>query len=302
VGLAWIASEEEFLQNSSFIDYLKVKGTYGNIKTDIDNSFATYYMYQDMYKLQNSFWYGDGSNSNLRTQIVNIGNSDITWIERNELNLGFETSMLDNSLFAEFNYFNSKRFNEISQMTNINMIFLGGTTFLPYLNYGSRVEQGFEAGINYRGGSSDFKYNIGMNLVNINPVLKKVDELNYGPDLEYRQQQGKAADAIWGYEAIGLFADDPEILASPVQTFGNVNPGDIKYRDISGNGIIDEDDQTIIGYSHARFNYVLSINLSYKNFDFFTYLSAQSGKSGLYNNDYYWVFGDTKYPEFIIER
>ncbi|HUX59472.1 MAG TPA: SusC/RagA family TonB-linked outer membrane protein [Bacteroidales bacterium] len=303
-GLAWIASEEEFLKSSSFLNYLKIKGTYGNIKTDIDAAFTTsaYYMYQNMFKKGGSFSYSDGAYSNSLTQIVNIGNSDLTWVERNELNLGAEASMLNNSLSVEFNYFNSKRINKISQVSNTFMQFLGGTTFLPFQNYGESVDKGFEFGINYEKRISDFRYNVGLNIVNINPILTKVDELNYGPGLEYRQKAGKASDAIWGWEAVGLFADDQDIASSSVQKFGMVSPGDIKYRDISGDGFIDDDDQTIIGFSHARYNYVLSINLSYKNLNLFTYLTAQTGRSSLYNNDYYWVSGELKYPEYLMGR
>lgn len=299
-GFAWIASEEKFLKGSSLINYLKIKGSYGNIKTIDDN--LTYFMYKDMYNRTGSFGYADGAYSNSRTQIFNIGNRNIAWIERNELNLGAEASMLNNSLFAEFNYFNSKRFNIISQLSNSYMQFLGGTTFLPYQNYGESVDQGFEFGINYEKRIGNFKYNVGLNLVNDNPILKKVDELNYGPGQEYRQKAGKAADAIWGYKAVGLFVDDADIQSSPAQTFGEVKPGDIKYSDINSDGIIDDDDITIIGHSHARYNYVLSINLSYKNFDLFTYLSAQTGKSSLYTSNYYWVYGELKYPEYLMNR
>jgi TonB-linked SusC/RagA family outer membrane protein len=304
MGLAWIASEEEFLKGSASLNYLKIKGSYGNTKTDIDAAFSTsaYYMYQDMYTKNSSFSYSDGAYSNSLTQIVNIGNKDITWIERNELNLGAEASMFNNSLFAEFNYFHSKRFNEISQLSNAYMQFLGGTTFLPYQNFGESVDQGFEFGANYEKKISNFKYNVGLNMININPVLTKVDELNYGPGLEYRQKAGKASDAIWGYQAIGLFSDAQDIANSPVQKLGQVSPGDIKYRDMNGDGIIDDNDETVIGNSHARYNYVLSINLNYKNFELFTYLNAQTGKSSLYTGDYYWVYGQLKYPEYLTNR
>ena len=103
LGLAWIASEEESLKNSSFLNYLKFKSTYGNIKTDIDDAFSVsnYYMYQDMYKQGGNFNYSDGTSANKLTQIFNIGNKNISWIERNELNIGVETSMFNNSLFTE---------------------------------------------------------------------------------------------------------------------------------------------------------------------------------------------------------
>jgi TonB-linked SusC/RagA family outer membrane protein len=303
-GLAWIASEEEFLKSSSFINYLKIKGSYGNIKTDIDAVFTTsaYYMYQDMFRNNGSFNYSDGSYRNSLTQIVNIGNPDLTWVERNELNLGAEVSLFNKALSAEFNYFHSKGFNEISQLSNSYMQFLGGTTFLPYQNFGENVDQGFELGLNYEKKNNNFKYNVGLNMVYNNPVLTKVDELNYGPGEEYRQRAGKAADAIWGLEAIGLFADEDDITASPVQKFGTVMPGDIKYHDQNGDGIIDDADETIIGNWSARYNYVLSLNLSYKNFNLFTYATAQKGRSSLYTDNYYWVYGELKYPEYLKNR
>lgn len=303
-GLAWIASEEEFLKSSSFINYLKIKGTYGNIKTDIDAAFtnSAYYMYRDMFRKSGSFSYSDGAYSNSLTQIVNIGNRDLTWVERNELNLGAEASLLNNALSAEFNYFHSRRFNEISQLTNTFMQFLGGATFLPYQNFGENVDQGFELGLNYERKTGNFKYNIGLNMVYNNPVLTKIDELDYGPGQEYRQSAGKAADAIWGLEAIGLFADEADVTASPVQKFGTVSPGDIKYRDINSDGFIDDEDQTVIGNWHARYNYMLSLNLSYKNFNFYTYANAQTGGSSLYTSNYYWVYGESKYPEYLKNR
>lgn len=302
VGLAWIASEENFLAGSSTVNYLKFKGSYGNIKTDIDESFATYYMYQDMYRKSGSFAYDDGAYTNNRTQILNIGNPDITWIERNELNLGAEALLLTNKLFAEINYFRSKRFNEITRLSNSYLNFFGGSTFLPYENYNEQLNQGFEFGVNYEKRIADMKINVGLNFININPILRKVDELNYGPGLEYRQAAGKAADAIWGYEAIGLFSGETDILSSPYQTFGTVYPGDIKYRDLNKDDIIDDNDRTIIGNSHARNNLMFSLNLKYKNVEIFTYLSAQTGRSSLYTNNYYWVFGDLKYPGSVVNR
>jgi TonB-linked SusC/RagA family outer membrane protein len=303
-GLAWITSEEEFLKNSSFLNYLKMKGSYGNIKTDIDAVFtnSAYYMYQDMFRKNGSFAYSDGSYRNSLTQVVNIGNPDLSWIERNELNLGAEASIFNNALTAEFNYFHSKGFNEISQLSNSYMQFLGGTTFLPYQNFGENVDEGFEFGFNFEKKNSNFKYIIGLNMVYNNPVLTKVDELDYGPGEEYRQRAGKAADAIWGLEAIGLFADQADITASPVQKFGAVYPGDIKYRDLNGDGMIDDADRTVIGNWRARYNYVLSLNLSYKNFNLYSYALAQTGGSGLYTNNYYWVYGDLKYPEYLKNR
>lgn len=87
-----------------------------------------------------------------------------------------------------------------------------------------------------------------------------------------------------------------------VQLFGNVQPGDIKYKDLNNDGVINDDDRKQIGNGNARFQYALNINLKYANFELFALGTARTGNNVFYNNNYYWVNDNNKYSEVVLNR
>lgn len=306
-GLAWIISEEDFF-NSALINFLKLKSSAGLIRTDQDAGFDNYYMYQDEYEIGSFVHYNDG-NGNNRITLLNTGNPLLTWVERTEINIGFETALLEYRLFFEGNVFKSTRSNELARLTDLYPAYLGGETFIPVENFEEHTIQGFEAGIQYTDDIGNLKYNLGLNIVNYNSFYNKVNEPDYGAGNEHRQKQGKDYDTRWGLIAEGFFSEEeiarinnPNDQTIPKPSFGAVYPGDIKYKDVNEDGIIDQNDITGIGNWHPSFDYVLNVNLSYKNLDFFTYVRAQTGQSLFDNDPYYWVYGQRKYPNHIKNR
>lgn len=309
IGLGWIISEESFFKKIKAVDYLKIKGSFGNTKTDNDDALSNnYYLSQNIYNISGTYNYGDGSGQN-NYMGIQTGNPNISWIERNELNIGMETSLFKKSIAAEINYFQSTRFNEIQELTNTYPQFMGGSPFVVSENYGKTTQSGFEAELNYTHKIKDFRFNVGFNMIYVMPVTVVTDELNYGPGHEYRQQAGKASDAIWGLVAEGLYTQDDidkindqsnKTIARP--TFGTVQAGDIKYSDLDKNGIIDDNDMKMIGNTQPRLNFALSLTIDYKNFSLFAYGSAETGYSKIQNSSYNWVYGEMKYPEYIVNR
>jgi len=308
VGLGWIASEEEFLKDIKAVDYLKFKTSYGNTKTDYDDALSDYYLYQNVYNVSGSFNYGDGLGQN-GYLAVQTGNPNISWVERNELNVGLETSVFNKSLFFEVNYFHSTRFNEIQKLTNTYPQFMGGTNFIAFENYAKRTQQGFEADINFTKELNDFRFCFDFNIINLVPTRVLIDELDYGAGYEYRQRAGKANDAIWGLVANGLYTQEEIDLINDVNdntvakpTFGEVKAGDIKYIDVDNNKIIDESDIKVIGNTQARFNYRFKLTAEYKDFSLFAYGIAETGYHMIQNNSYNWVYGEMKYPTHLVTR
>jgi TonB-linked SusC/RagA family outer membrane protein len=308
VGLGWMVSEEEFMKNNTFFEYLKLKTSFGNTKTDNDDALDSYYMYQNVYNVGGNFNYGDGLGQN-GYLVVQTGNPNLSWVERNELNAGLEASLLKDMLSFEINYFRSLRFNEIQRLTNTYPQFMGGNNFIAYENYAKRVQNGFEAEINFNKQINDFKISVDFNIINLVPTRLLLDELNYGPGYEYRQRQGKVNDGLWGLVANGLYTQDeidlinnPNDKTIPKPGFGSVNAGDIKYSDIDNDGFIDDKDVILIGNSQARFNYGLRINLSYRNLNLFVFGTAETGYHRFHNNSYSWVFGERKYPTHLVTR
>src|SRR5690606_25313616 len=115
---------------------------------------------------------------------------------------------------------------------------------------------------------------------------------------EYQYRSGKPLDSYWGYISEGLFMDEADIESHARQTFGEVKPGDIKYKDINGDGLIDSRDQVDLGHNGwavPPFTYGLNLTLKWKNLTLFAMGTGNSGAIGFKNTGYYWIRGNSKY-------
>ena len=298
-------SEEDFMP-TTLIDFLKLRFDWGIINTD--QGVADYYLYQTTYSQGETFSYNNGGFSNSVRYVGNIGNPDIGWVKRNEISAGFDALLLNRSLNIEATYFRSRLYDEITTRNNYYPVFVGDTinrkndvdNTLPYENYNSHLNQGVEFGITWRRVSGDWQIAVGSNLVYAIPKVLQLDEPDYAFD--YLRRTDKPTDAIFGYVAEGLFKDQTDIDNHPLQTFGIVQPGDIKYKDLNNDGLIDVNDMEVIGYSKPRVQYSFHMNLSYKNLTLFAIGTGQSGQSSIFNSPYYWIYGERKYSEEVLGR
>jgi len=296
-GAGWIISEEAFLENSTVLNYMKLKASYGILNTD--RSLGEYYLYDNNFVQGAFFDYGDSqARRNNLLRIDNVGNTEITYVKRKELNIGLEASLLDNSLWLEANYFNSNSDGRILRRNNAYPAYNGG--FNAFENYGSISDQGVEFGIDFREEWSDFRLNLGLNFVYTVPKNLKLDEPNY--EYDYLQRTGKPSDAIFGWVDQGLFADSTDIADHAIQTYGQVQPGDVKYEDLNDDGKIDDNDQKMIGNNDARMQLGINLRLRYKNLELFAQGVYQSGANEIYRSAYYWLYGNRKYSELALGR
>ncbi|MBC6994256.1 SusC/RagA family TonB-linked outer membrane protein [Neolewinella lacunae] len=296
LGASWVLSEEKFLAESKVFDYLKLNASWGIINTD--QGVEDFYLYRTSFTQGGNFFYNDGVFFN---NILNLtsGNEGLGWIKRKELNIGFEAK-LGKSLWLETNYFRSQSSDQITRLTQTYPGLLGGDDFTPLENFESYLDSGLELGANWENKVGKFTYSLGVNLVYATPKALIVNESDGLPD--YRRRQGQPTDAIFGYVSEGFFANQEDIDNHAVQTFGEVQPGDIKYRDLNNDGIINQDDQEIIGNASARFQYGLNLRLGYGGFTLFVQGLGQTGGDRYFNNPYYWVFGDRKYSTEVLDR
>ena len=170
---------------------------------------------------------------------------------------------------------------------------------VPYTNYNSDKRSGLEMMLNINRQLGELEFNLGVNAVYANSKAVKRDEL-YADD--YQNRTGKPVDAIFGLASIGFFADETDIENSPVQVFGAVQPGDIKYADQNGDDIIDSRDEVEIGKWIAPFNYGIHFSASFKGITLFVRTSGSNGGNGVKTDNYYWVDGDDKYSEVVLDR
>ncbi len=293
-GIAWILSEEDFLKDNSVINYLKFRTNWAINHTD--EALQTYYTGRSLYTNGSTFYYDQGIYGN-STKYISNGNPNLGWSTNMNINVGFESLIFNNKVGIDGTYFFTKSSDLITTLPNSLPPYYVG---LPFQNYGSNQTRGVEAGLNYRIVAGNLEITLGGNVVYADSKVLSTDEPKY-PDA-YRSRTGKPTDAIFGFVALGLFADQTEIDNSPLQTFGNIQPGDIRYKDLNGDNIIDNNDQMMIGNSGPRTGYGLTLNIRYNALELFALATGQAGANRIFNDPYYWVYGDRKYSEVVLNR
>lgn len=188
-----------------------------------------------------------------------LANREISWETTEEKNIG-----LDLTLFSNFNItadYYQRRTKDILLQLQIPML-VGLNA--PYQNAGVVDNKGWELGLSYAGRVNDFKYNISFNLSDVRN--KVVDMRGINQTGLTVNREGYEISSIYGYEAQGFFNSDDEVANHATQ-FGAVKAGDIKYKDMNNDGLINESDKVIIGSTIPRYTFGSTINASYKGFD-----------------------------------
>lgn len=310
VGVGWVLSQEAFMSDVQFVDYLKVRASYGVSKNDNwGTGNNAYYRWEERFTRSGNFEYNNGSQSNGGTVYTTVTN-DIWLQKRRDISFGFITSMFENTLNLEFGYFNSESLDNLTEMSFSTPQLLGYEN-LVFSNYNSDRTNGIELGLSYTHQISEsFSATLGSNMVHISPeITKREEEFYVGEDVGLLRE-GTATDAMWGLIADGLYSEadflNGNLVAElPVPTWGDVQPGDIKYIDQNGDGFIDDLDQRIVGHG-VRTQYSIYLDLRYKNFSFYALGIGRLGDSNTRNDGdngegYFQVQGLLKYSKYALQ-
>ena len=314
LGVAYILSEERFLSNSGWLNYLKLRATAGIINSDL--GIRGTYLHQEVYA-QNGGGYSwaDGF-SNQATRILQGPNNGFGFEQRKDINLGLE-AILFSKLWIEMNAFQNDLDNQVTRRSNRFPSFY--TDFMPYSNYNLDRYRGVELGINYSEYLGPVRADIGFRALYTNSERIRVDEAFVDA---YQNRQGQPVDAIWGLEDLGFygvndFAEDGSLNDNlPRPAYGAVQPGDIRYRDQNGDGAVDDQDQVNIGRRQPPWFFSTDLRFEYRGFSLFVLGLAQTGGQGTLGEfsgfgnesietlgaDYFWVDGDDKYSEVVLDR
>ncbi len=307
VGAAWIVSNESFMDNVSLINYLKLRASYGISKNDNwGNSNEDYYRYANTFVRGGNFSYANGGRDNNET-VFSTASNDISMQEREDISVGLEALLLKNSLHLELGWFQSHSIGNLTRMAYTYPQIMGFDDQL-YANFNSYKTSGIEFGVDYTYNvSDDFYVTIGSKVMNISPEITQLDEPIYEGVDEELTRTGTATDAMWALVADGLFSEsdfNPDgslVDGLPEPTFGTVQPGDIKYLDQNGDGIIDQLDQRIVGHGR-RTQYSAYLDIRYRNFGLFVMGIGRLGDSNTRNGPgYFQVIGDVKYSEYAFQ-
>lgn len=307
LSLGWRLSEEEFLADSPVLDDLKFTVSAGILHTDLD--FGSYYMYKGYYTQTDGAWYGwkDNASSIQSTDSRRGDNPDLGFVKRKEFNVGLETSLFKRLITMNANFFFNRMEGMPVQPSTIYPSWFStgwpNTSFIPYVNYNIDQRMGIDFAVNFNKKFGDFDMSLGLTGNYLKTEAIKRDELY---EDKYRNRVGKPIDSLWGLESAGFYESEEDIAnygATP--SFGEVKPGDIKYVDQNNDGVIDEKDEIYLGnagWSGAPFSFGINITAKWKNFTLFARGTGSVGTYGMKDNSYYWVYGDRKYSEVVLNR
>ena len=302
--VGWNIAKEAFMEGSVFND-LKLSASYSDLKTDL--GIDDYYMYLGTYQ-SGGWWDWNGGTGHSAVQSKRGGNDDFGYLRRKEFAVNLHGALLERTLTADFSFFTNKMTGGIitasNQMPSYFRVYYPESSFLPYINFNEDQRTGFDLALNYRKTLGDFGVNVGLNLTHYTTKATKRDDTNYAD--AYQHREGKPLDAIWGYECLGFFHDEADIANSPEQKLGaTVRPGDLKYKDQNGDGVIDSKDQVNLGKAGrygAPTTLGLNITLKYKNFTLFMLGVGSFGGHAMKSNSYWWIAGEDKYSSVVRDR
>jgi len=298
VSLGWVMSEEGFLKKTDWIDRLKFNVSAGIVKTDIDSN--NYYLYQAVYSPTAYFSWADGTYVNQATTISRGANPNLTFPERKEVNLSVEGSFFKKKLDLLATVFMIKKSGiPVQVYSQYPGYFFTGyppTSFVPFTNFQADQYRGFDVQLNYHERVGHVGITVGGTLTYVATKALKRDEL-YADG--YRDRTGRPVDAIFGLKSEGLFSDQADIDRHAAQRFGTVKPGNIKYKDQNGDGIIDERDEVYLGRMGSPLIGGVNVTVQWKDLTLFVLGTGSFGGSGIRSGSYYWVSGSAKYSGLV---
>ena len=284
VSLGWVISNEKFFEPmTKYIDNLKIRGSYGLVGSDETglSAGAQHFLYIDQVSLNNiGFTTGVDMNYTLYGPLVtNYAVVNGGWERVKKLDIGIDLELF-RQLTITADYFNEKRYNILLHREAWPES-LGYYTAKPWSNKGKVDNWGIELSVNWRKEfTKDLYVDFRGNFTYTENKYVNLDEPVY--PYVWKTSTGKPLSRTTGYIAQGLFSSQEEIDNSPTQNLGStVKPGDIKYRDVNGDGKIDGRDQVMISPygTTPRIQYGLGMNVTYKKFDFGVFFNGSAKRT-----------------------
>lgn len=302
---AWRISQESFIKDNpsmNWINELKLSAGYSVINQDLD--IENYYMYQDIFTATGAWWgWSEVNNAMQTTDYRRGGNKDLTFVKRKEVTVSLQGAFFDNTLNLQADFFQSHKDGQLCIPSTVFpsyfQTYWPESDMRPYINYNNTRYTGFDWGINYfKDFGNDVSFGMGFNGMYVTSKNTRWDE---NVEYDWLRTEGALGSAMRGYECLGFFQSEEEIANSAVIN-KNTKPGDLKYKDQNGDGVIDGKDNVVIGNWASPWTLGVNLSIGYKGFTLFAAGHARIGGNGLKSNDGAWVYGDRKYTSIVRGR
>ena len=290
LSAGWRVSEEDFFTTDK-ISNLKLRFGWGQNGNQDVPAYATIESYYSNTTHSNYAINGDQTSVSTGYSQTRNGNPDLKWETSTQTNIGVDLGLIDNRFTITADYF-IKKTEDLLLERPLPPI-AGGTIQTVWDNVGEMENKGFELVFDYQSEQNgDFSWNANLNLAHVkNELTDLPDDVNfiampssYLHSVNFDQETsrsvvGQPIASFYGYKSLGIFQNQAEIDAHQVQP--NAQPGDLKFEDVSGDGVLDGEDRTFIGSPHPDLTFGLNLGFNYKNFD------VQAFFNGSIGNDIY---------------
>jgi len=280
-SFAWVTSREDFWNFDAF-SFFKVRASWGQNGSDQIGNYG----FTSVVSNGQNYTFGPGETIRNGAIALSPGNPDLQWETSTQTNIGADAEFFDGEIAVTADYY----IKNTSDMLYAAPIPLHvGAAFPPTQNIGEVKNSGLELAINHRKTLGDIKYAVGGNIAFVNTEVVYLGEggepistgrVQSANANVSRTEVGQPIAGFYGYVTDGIFQNTEEVAAHAFQS-EQTQPGDIRFKDLDGDGIINENDQTYIGNPTPDFTYGANFSLDYKSFDFSLFLL------GAYGNDIY---------------
>ncbi len=272
IGVGWNIEQEDFMKSNAVVSHLKLYGSYG--KTGADD--PGYFTYVQRFFDASTTFFGTGPTGNTSISQLVFANPNISWEKANKLNVGIDGGFFNNRLGFTLEYYKNK-FYDLLQQRGRNSSLIGNT--YPNENIGQNRYSGWEAQVSWSEAKSSFQYFVAANASVQKSEVLFIDEV-YTP-YDWMKRTGQTVGRRFGYIAEGLFQSQAEINSSATTVGYTPQPGDIKYKDLNNDKVIDQFDVAPIGTDKPFIFYGVNLGASWKGFDFSALVQ------GVHNRDTY---------------
>ena len=294
-SLGWVLSEEPFFKKNDWVSFVKIRGSYGEVGNDRIGGNRFLYLPTTYGVIGGQYYFGNPNSSYVKYTVNGegvVGNEDLTWERAKKANIGAELTFWKSRIRVEADFFMENRDNILANRQNYAIVY-GATP--PALNFGKMSNRGFDGDISFTNKTGGFSYWIKANYTYAHNTIVDMDEIpNPYP---YKYKTGQILGQYYGLICDGFYNTWEEVNdpARPKSSWNNnkIQPGDLKYRDINGDGIIDNNDEVPIGYSNfPEVTYGFSLGGDWKGFDFSVLFQGATHVSLQYSRLYTRGFGE----------
>ncbi|PRZ26329.1 SusC/RagA family TonB-linked outer membrane protein [Flavobacterium granuli] len=297
VALGWKIDQEDFFPKEGIVSTVKLRASWGQLGNE---AALGYYSSNSLINsgnyLNSGYVQGSGSNPWPGSIATALENRTLQWETTDSKNIGIDYTLKNKKISGSINYYR----NVTDKLLITKKLAPSAGIDDPILNVGKISNSGFEFEINYREQSNAFKYNVGFNfstLRNNVESLANADQAINGEGLKYGDEHfptqarvGRPISSFYLYRTDGIFQSDAEVASYTNSTNDllqpNAKPGDIRFKDLNNDGVIDENDKEFAGTGLPKLEANLNLGANYMGFDFSALFGSAWGNK-LYNGNRY---------------